>query len=305
MTGMMLCSIVLGLGIGLVSTLSPMVISETFSGEEQSTVLGLSTGTTSLGGMLMMALGGYLGANDWRLLFWVFLFGVPVFLTILLCLPKDEIAKGKRVSSKQPKTSFIHLLRSLNPYTIFVYLAVFILVLAINAYMANLSLVIVEKKMGDTATTGFINAIGSLGGIVAGFGFSLIRRFTKPHTLALGLVGLSLSLLITFFARSTVFMGLSGILWGIAMVSVMASSPFLLSMLSKPEQIPVVMSIFAVINGLAGALAPKIMSMFGVATGTPSILFGALISLIAGAILLMSRFGYRAENGLLLQNNGN
>ena len=46
---LLVCSIVLGGGIGFVTTINPMLVSEYFEGEERSNVLGLGTGVTSLG----------------------------------------------------------------------------------------------------------------------------------------------------------------------------------------------------------------------------------------------------------------
>lgn len=70
--GMMLCSTILGSGLGFVTTINPMLVSEYFDGEERSSVMGMSTGATTLGGMILMALGGVLGASNWRHLYWVY-----------------------------------------------------------------------------------------------------------------------------------------------------------------------------------------------------------------------------------------
>lgn len=297
---MLLCSMVLGAGLGFVTTINPMLVSDLFEGEERSNVMGMSTGTTSLGGMILMALGGFLGANNWRHLYWVYGVGILVFLLILFCLPKDN-PQVSQEAGQQDKNSVFTSIKDTNPHTLVVYIAIFVMVVAYNAYMANLSLAIVEKGIGDTAVTGLVNAIGTVGGIIAGFGFAAIRKITKPNTLAFGFFSTALALLLTYFATNIITLALGAIFSGIGMVAVMASAPFLLSMLSKPQHIPVVMTIYAFINGLAGALAPKIVSGVGIATGTPSLLFGAILTIIVGVALIILNFGEKAESGALLQ----
>ncbi len=279
-----------------------MLVSEYFDGEERSSVLGMSTGVTSLGGMVLMALGGLLGMSDWRKLYWVYGMGIIVFFIILICLPMDKVEENQKQFAKK-QSSFVIMIREINPYTVIVYLAIFAMVLAINAYMINLSLVIYSQGIGDTAVTGLVNAIGSVGGIIAGFGFSFIRKWTKPNTLAFGFICESLALGLTYVSNNMFLLILVAILSGIGMVAVMESSPFLLSMLSKPQDIPIVMTIFAFINGLAGVLAPKIISGLGVLTGLPSLLFGSMLTLIVGIVLFTIKFGKKAESGALLQNN--
>lgn len=58
------------------------------------------------------------------------------------------------------------------------------------------------------------------------------------------------------------------------------------------------MTIYAFVNGLAGAFAPTIISSLGVAVGGPSLFFGFVIATVTGFIL---QFGKRTESGQLLQ----
>lgn len=295
---LLVCSIVLGGGIGFVTTINPMLVSEYFEGEERSNVLGLGTGVTSLGGMLLMALGGYLGGKNWHNLYWVFALGIVVFLIILFTLPNDQPISTQ--NGPKEKTNTWKIIKSLSAWVIVVYVAIFALVIGYNAYMSNLSIIIAQKHIGGTALTGLVNAVGTIGGIAAGFGFKYIRKFTKPNTLAFGFGCTFVALVVTYFADNFVLFAIGGLLAAVGMVCVMASCPFLLSMIAKPEHIPVVMSIYAFINGLAGAIEPKIISMLGIAAGGPTLYFSAIIVAVVGVALLVMRFGKKAENGELI-----
>lgn len=53
---------ILGIGIGFLNTLSPMLLSEYFEGEERASLMGIGTAIMSLGSVVMMLGGSMLGA---------------------------------------------------------------------------------------------------------------------------------------------------------------------------------------------------------------------------------------------------
>ena len=83
----------------------------------------------------------------------------------------------------------------------------------------------------------------------------------------------------------------------VAMVTVLATSPFLLSMMARPEQIPVIMSVYAFVNSLSGALAPKIIALLHIPAGGPSFIFAGVVSAVVVIGLVVTRFGAKVEHG--------
>lgn len=298
MVGLLVCSVILGMGVGFISTINPMLVSQYFDGEERSTMMGVNTGVTSLGSMILTGVGGYLGGENWRNLFWVFLVGILVFLLVLFFLPNDTVdASASQDAHKAPKQSTWAVIKGLAPSVYVMYLIVFLLGVAFTAYMANLSIVVAERGVGGTAMTGYINAIGTIGGIITGFGLKYIRKFTKPNTLAFGFLLLIVTLGLTYFFANPIVLMIAAIFSSMAMVTVLATSPFLLSMMARPEQIPVIMSIYAFVNSLSSTLAPKIISFLNIPAGGPSFVFAAAVSAVVVVGLVVTRFGAKAEHG--------
>lgn len=301
MIGLLACSVILGMGVGFISTTNPMLLSQYFDGEERSSMMGINTGMTSLGSMILMGVGGVLGGQNWRNLYWVFAVGILVFLLVLFCLPKDEPEKEMVTSDgKKEKVSTIAVLKDLKaPVYIIIFIA-FLLGIAYTAYAANLSIVVAERGVGGTAMTGIINAVGTFGGIFAGFGLKYIRKVTKPNTLAFGFVFLLITLLLTYFFANPFVLMIAAVFAAMAMVMVMATCPFLLSMVSKPVQIPVVMSVYAFVNALSSAIAPKLIGWLQVPAGVPSFIFAGVVSIIVAIVLMITRFGEKVESGSLI-----
>lgn len=293
--GLLACSIILGMGVGFISTLSPMLLSQYFDGEERSTMMGINTGVTSLGAMILTAVGGYLGGSHWQNLYLVYSFGIVIFFITLFFLPKDQVERTFTNKEKQKQTK-----QKLNTYVFIVYFVVFLLGIAFTAYMANLSIVVAEKGMGGTTLTGFINAVGTIGGIATGLGFKYVRKFTKPNTLAFGFIFLLTTLVLTYFFANTAILMIAAIFSSVAMVTVMATAPFMLSMLSEPQQIPLVMSLYAFVNGLSSAIAPKIISLLHIPAGAPSFIFAGVICLVVILLLFLTNFEKKTESGRLL-----
>jgi MFS family permease len=299
--GLLLCSVILGTGIGFISTLNPMILSEQFEGEERSSMMGVNTGTTSLGMMLLTGIGGILGGQNWRHLYWVFLIGVVVFILVLVCLPKDEVIKEVIIKDgKKKKTSTFTLFKNINLNAYVIIFIAFLLGLSYTAYMANLSIVVAERGVGGTAMTGIIGAVGTFGGIFAGFGLKYIRKLTKPNTLAFGFLFLLIALVITCLFASPIVLMIASIFSGMSMVMVLATCPFLLSMVSRPSQIPLVMSIYAFVNSLSAALAPKLISMLHIPAGIPSFIFAGVVCLVVAVVLILTQFGKKAESGQMI-----
>ena len=300
--GLLACSVILGMGVGFISTLNPMILTANFDGEDRSSMMGISTGMTSLGSMVLTALGGVLGAQNWRHLYWVFALGIIVFLLVLFCLPNDKVENVTTSSDNGQKESTWSIIKGMNPYVYWIYLAVFVLGVAYTAYAANLSIIIAAKHLGGTAMTGAINSFGTFVGIFAGLGFKYLRKATKPNTLAFGFLFLVITLALTYFFNNVIALAIAAAFSAITMVTIMPTATFMLSMLCSPKQVPVVMSIFAFINSLSSAIAPKLISWLHVPAGAPSFIFAGALALVVAIILFVTGFEKKVESGNLLQN---
>lgn len=295
---LLICSLVLGMGIGFINTVNPMLMTEYFEGEDRSSMMGINNGMTSLGSTVLTAAGGFLGAQHWQNLYWVYSFGIIVFLLVLFLLPNDKPVAAADKSGK--KESSWQIFKSLNGSVYWIYLAVFILGVAYTAYMANLSIVVSAKNLGGTAETGVINAVGNFVGIFAGLGFKYVRKATKPNTMAAGFMFLVITLLLTYFGNNVILLAIASAFAAITMVTVMPTATFMLSMVSQPQQIPVVMSVFTFINGLSSAIAPKLIGWLHVPAGAPSFVFAGALALLVAALLLVTRFEKKVEAGNFL-----
>ena len=194
---LLVCALIMGIGLGFIGTINPMLISMYFEGEERGSLMGIGTAINSIGLMVMMIIGSTLGAKNWENTYLVFLLALLIFFVVMLFLPLDKVeTKGDhtaQMQGPQAKTSLLTVIKDINKYVIWVSLLAFAVSFLYTIYPSNLSLVVAEKNFGGTAITGLVNALGTVGGLIAGFTISRINRILKDKSIATGFILLALS----------------------------------------------------------------------------------------------------------------
>lgn len=290
------CALIMGIGLGFIGTINPMLISMYFEGEERGSLMGIGTAVNSIGLMVMMIVGSTLGAENWENTYLVFLLAILIFFAVMLFLPLDKVETIQPHAGQgaQNKTSLLSVLKDMNKYVLWVSLLAFAVSFLYTIYPSNLSLVVAQKNFGGTAVTGLVNALGTVGGLIAGFTISRINRFLKDKSIAIGFILLACSYLFVCYAQNIVMMVLGAGLSGIAMAMIYSTIPFYVSIIAKPFQIAIAMSIFQFLNGLGGIISPIVLAGLGVASGPSAVLFGAICCFVIGVGLIAINFGKKA-----------
>lgn len=295
---LLVCALIMGIGLGFIGTINPMLISMYFEGEERGSLMGIGTAINSIGLMVMMIIGSTLGAKNWENTYLVFLLALLIFFVVMLFLPLDKVETKSdhttHAQGPQAKPSLLAVIKDMNKYVLWVSLLAFAVSFLYTIYPSNLSLVVAEKNFGGTAITGLVNALGTVGGLIAGFTISRINRILKDKSIAIGFILLALSYLLVCYAQNFVMMVLGAGISGIAMAMIYSTIPFYVSIIAKPFQIAIAMSIFQFLNGLGGIISPIVLAGLGVASGQSAVLFGAICCFVIGVGLIVFNFGKKA-----------
>lgn len=75
---------VLGIGVGILMPLSTGIIADFYTGDEKMKTMGFSSAATNLGAIITTLLAGILASYHWRASFYIYLLGIPVFLSFCL-----------------------------------------------------------------------------------------------------------------------------------------------------------------------------------------------------------------------------
>lgn len=279
----------LGMGLGLIANLVPLMLQEYFEGEERAKFMGWATAFTSIGMMFLTAFGGILGNHNWRHLFFIYVIAFILFIVVFLLVPQDaktsELASGQKTNVKLSDA-----FRGINKYTYLVMITTIFLSIIMFTFSANQSLVMSTRGRG-TAYVALVTALGNIGGILVGIFLGKVRRFTKEDTVAWGFISF-IAGFILIMSNNIFILNLLGNFFNTAgVVLVNATIPYQLSILASKVQFPVVISMNTLINAFTGIFAPIFLSTIHVKAGNSQFILGLSLSLIIAVILFITRFG--------------
>jgi len=288
------CMVVFGFGLGLISNVVPVLLQEYFEGEERATVMGWSMGFNNIGMMASTAIGGVLGGTNWRNLFWIYGIAVFIFIAVYIMVPKTPKLTVKKLEKGEKKPSFMSSVKGLSGYVYAILIISFIMSLIMMTFMANQSILLASKGQGTTYTA-LVTALGTIGGILTGFGLKYIRKMTRKDTMAWGFIALALSFIFIIFFNNIVMHTIGNMFSGMGIVMVNATIPYELSVLANQQQFPVVIAANTLMSSMAGVLAPMILAALNISAGTVSFIAGMILSVGMALILFVFRFGSRVD----------
>ncbi len=173
---LLIAACLLGIAYGSLSTLYPLLIDASFSGPDCARMMGLATGMSQLGRLVLVLFGGFLADIRWNYVYFVFVF---VQLSLVLCalwLPKDaprprtdeQRAQRKRLGGSILRLSAVGFL--------------FVVFYFVNS--THTSLYIEGYGLGSASVTGTLIAVSSAVAGVMAFLFGRLQRWLKKYTFA-------------------------------------------------------------------------------------------------------------------------
>lgn len=285
------CMVLLGLGVGLITNIGPILVQEHFDGEERATVMGWQMGFNNIGMMAITFIGGILGAKNWHYLFWAFLISFIIMVIFYFMVPRDKRVK-EDISTKSDKPSLWAAFKHINGWIYMILVITFFVSLIITAFMANESIVLSIKGHG-TGYTAAITAIGNVGGIITAALLGKIRKFTKAYTMAWGFIAFFIAFICILLPNNFIFHIIGNVFSGVGIVMINATIPFLLSSLADKHSFPVVIAMNTFISSIAGAIAPLILAFIHIPAGDGQYIFGLSASILIGVLLMVFRVGHR------------
>ncbi|MBQ9881934.1 MAG: MFS transporter, partial [Synergistes sp.] len=176
----------LGFGVGMFNPIIMAAVSDNFTGSKRASLIGTSASAQNVGAIIMTVVGGIIAAFGWYNMFFIHLLTVPAILLSSLFVSN---AKPVRAASDDPKTKKSSgglRAAGLDGITLIFSLIQFILLFMHNATATNLSVLMAENGITDTAVVGIVSSVVLVGGIVSGILFAIFNRFLKKFTIPLG-----------------------------------------------------------------------------------------------------------------------
>ncbi|WEV43832.1 MFS transporter [Lactobacillus sp. ESL0684] len=251
---LLLSSCLVGLGQGACTNLSQVLISQMLPISEQESTMGLTTTFTNIGGIIFIMGGGQLAAKiGWINNYWIYLFSFFILLTAILLIPlhpQVEQDTSTKVSSKI----------KLNKYVFYCAAWGFLLMLLNNVLNNNISLFIVQEKLGATSQAAMTSTVSLIGGMLCGLIVGKIGSKFKYSSIALAFLLYGISYLVVGLGHSLFLAFLGSFFVGAAMSVGMGQFPYLISISVDKNSVSMSLGIYTAIYSIGGIVSPFIIN---------------------------------------------
>ena len=280
-----------GLGYGLISPITPMLVNAYIEPERRSSILGFGQSVTQGFGIVLSAVVGIVAAgsvyNIWLL---NLVMCIPLILGLLLPKPPqwEEEASGAAAADAAAPVQKEKISAAA---WVIIFLAFLWFVFSYPAFL-YLSPLILGKGMGDASMAGFVQTMFNVGGVIAGLIFAKVYGTARKYTLSAGLFLLVINYALFAFTSSAPLYYAANIIGGIGYSIVYVGFITALSMNCAPTLFPTAMGFMSALMNCGAFVSSYVISFIAGAAGMtasltfPFVLF-AIVFAVFGVILII------------------
>lgn len=276
-----LSRLIFGLGTGMINAKAISIISERYSGNDKTRMLGYRGSAEVVGSAILTFIVGQLLPLGWPAIFAVYGGGYLILLLYILFVPYP---KGKKQASLKEKKKGSARFRS-PQWRFSLMLAVIAgIIICFNSIISlRVPDIIVDARMGTATTAGTVLSLMQLTGIVAGVGFASLTHVFKKNLLMIMCFGFGLALAL---------IGLSGQLWSLVLGTLLAGFTYSTGVTSifyhLSEKIPTNLLNLATSLVLIGCNLGSALSSFFIQLVTPLAPSNHLLFVWIGALMVLT-----------------
>ncbi len=277
-------SVLMGMGMGLISALTLSLISDYFAGQEKATMMGLQTGFANIGGMIMTAAGGVLTAIAWHFDYLVYLIALPGLILLLFFVPgksPEPISAEREVGEKGGYGALLGQKR----IWLYIFISVVLLFL-FNAGPTNLSMYVTEFGIGNAVVSGWAATTFLLGGTLMGIGFGFFAKRLGVFTIPLGFVFMALGFLVLLSRACVPCLYVGCFLAGMSISLISPQCVLLASSLCKTSQeLAMAAAIIMAAANVGTFLTPQLTNLACLISGTESTRYRFILAMILAVVM--------------------
>ena len=274
-----LSRLIFGLGTGMINAKAISIISERYSGNDKTRMLGYRGSAEVVGSAILTFMVGQLLPLGWPAIFAVYGGGYLILLLYILFVPYPKEKKQARLKEKKKGSA-----RLRSPQWRFSLMLAVIagIIICFNSIISlRVPDIIVDARMGTATTAGIVLSLMQLTGIVAGVGFASLTHVFKKNLLMIMCFGFGLALSL---------IGLSGQLWSLVLGTLLAGFTYSTGVTSifyhLSEKIPTNLLNLATSLVLIGCNLGSALSSFFIQLVTPLAPTNHLLFVWIGALMV-------------------
>jgi MFS family permease len=204
-----------GVGMGIVYPLAPAMIAHLFNNADRAKMIGWSNAAGGVFSFVLSLGAGIVALTNWRNAFYFYLIFIGVVIMQAFLLPafppekKDvDIVKSVNASGGKPKFGYA------------VYLTVFAMFIFMSIAMVilyNLSIFIMNEKLGTSADAGLSSSLNTVASFIFCVSFGYLFKSLKRYVSLIGLIFMACAYFSMSIAHSIVMVYVGSLFLGAAM----------------------------------------------------------------------------------------
>lgn len=210
---------IMGVGIGLVIPMATSLISDWFDSNEEAQLMGLQSTAANLGAMLMTFFGGLLASIHWSYNYLVYLIAIPGIFLTLVYLPAHTPKVDDTSHSNATKITIFSLIK--NKTILISCILAFIVTMLFNTIPTNLSMLLSEKQIGTSSTSGTGTTLLLLSGAIGGLCFGKLSKLLGKYITVFGFSMLAIGQLLCATSSEISFIFIGCLIAGCSISTVM------------------------------------------------------------------------------------
>lgn len=276
-----LSRLLFGLGTGMINAKAISIISERYSGNDKTRMLGYRGSAEVVGSAILTFIVGQLLPLGWPAIFAVYGGGYLILLLYILFVPYPK--EKKQASLKEKKKGSARLRPPQWRFSLMLAVIAGIIICFNSIISLRVPDIIVDARMGTATTAGTVLSLMQLTGIVAGVGFASLTHVFKKNLLMIMCFGFGLALAL---------IGLSGQLWSLVLGTLLAGFTYSTGVTSifyhLSEKIPTNLLNLATSLVLIGCNLGSALSSFFIQLVTPLAPTNHLLFVWIGALMVLT-----------------
>lgn len=175
-TYVLISRVFLGISLGLIQPIGTSMIADFYEGDQRDTLLGIQSSIIGIAGTIFTFLIGVLISMNWRYSFFIYLFGLIVFILTYYYLPKDKKQENiVKELSESPES------KKLGIEVIWWVCLTFFFNLGQNAITLDFNLAVVEEHVASATGAANMMVAYSVLGLITGILFGYYMKFAKQY----------------------------------------------------------------------------------------------------------------------------
>lgn len=272
-----LASVIIGLGNGMLRPLASALVTEHFTGDERTSMVGVQAVFTNIGGTLFNLIGGILAGAYWKRIYLLFLVFLPVAVVVQVCLPRGTAEKAS--SGDKPK---------LSTFSYGLGILALLFGLCWMTFMTNISSLVEFHGLGNAKQAGYVTTVYSVGAIVINLLLKKLIKGVGKHCLTLAFLLMAISCWIYSYAETMPLLLIAGLALGLGFGIFLSVSVAIIPFNVHPATITMSISLATAGVSLGGFFTPYVITNIAGAFGglvTTRFLVAAIFSTVLTVIV--------------------